>query len=104
MLTTVNIPAHIDVTQFRNRLREKSIIIYEGKGCFHGKVFQVGNIGELSHDDIQFFIDSLKGVLASFIPIIPVVVPITNALRMVAHNHKESLTGTVLSVVEGGYE
>ncbi|MFT4580241.1 MAG: 2-aminoethylphosphonate-pyruvate transaminase, partial [Nitrospinales bacterium] len=101
MLTTVNIPAHIDVTQFRNRLREKSIIIYECKGCFRGKVFQVGNIGELSHDDIQFFIDSLKDVLASFIPIIPVVVPITNALRIVAHNHKESLDDSVLSVVAG---
>ena len=64
----------------------------------------MGNIGDLSHDDIQFFIDSLKDVLANFIPIIPVVVPIINALRMVAHNHKESITGTVLSVVEGGCE
>ena len=101
MLTSVNIPAHIDVTQFRNRLREKSIIVYEGKGCFRGKVFQVGNIGDLSHDDIQFFIDSLRDVLASFIPIIPVVAPITNVLRMAAHNHKESLAGTVLRVAEG---
>jgi 2-aminoethylphosphonate-pyruvate transaminase len=101
ILTTVNIPAHIDVTQFRNRLREKSIIIYEGKGCFRGKVFQVGNIGELSYDDIQFFIDSLKDVLASFIPIIPVVVPITNALRIVARNHKESLANSVLTVAAG---
>jgi 2-aminoethylphosphonate-pyruvate transaminase len=101
MLTTVNIPAHIDVTQFRNRLREKSIIIYEGKGSFRGKVFQVGNIGELSHDDIHFFIDSLKDVLASFIPIIPVVVPITNSLRMIANNHDASLVGTFFSVAEG---
>ncbi len=101
MLTTVNIPAHIDVTQFRNRLRDKSIIIYEGKGCFLGKIFQVGNIGDLSHDDIQFFLDSLKDVLASFIPIKPVVVPITKVLRMVVQNHKESLVGAVLGVAEG---
>lgn len=101
MLTTVNIPEHIDVTQFRNRLRKKSIIIYEGKGCFRGKVFQVGNIGELTHVDIQFFIDSLKDVLLSFIPTIPVVAPITNVLKMISHNHKGSLASAVLSVAEG---
>ena len=77
------------------------IIIYEGKGCFRGKVFQVGNIGELTHVDIQFFIDSLKDVLASFIPKISVVVPITNALRKGVNSHKESLTGTVLGVADG---
>ncbi len=66
VLTTVYIPSHIDVSIFRQKLREKSIIIYEGKGCFKNKVFQVGNIGELSFDDIRFFLDSLKEVLQSF--------------------------------------
>ena len=101
MLTTVNIPEHIDVTQFRNRLREKSIIIYEGKGCFRGKVFQVGNIGELTHVDIQFFIDSLKDVLTSFIPIIPVVTPIANVLSMASNIHREPILGIVRGVAEG---
>ena len=45
------------------RLRDHSIIIYEGKGCFAGKVFQVGNIGELSDDDIRYFLSTLKDVL-----------------------------------------
>lgn len=102
MLTTVNIPAHIDVTQFRNRLREKSIIIYEGKGCFRGKVFQVGNIGDLSLDDIQFFIDSLNEVLASFIPLRPVVAPIRNIHRMMNNKYKEPLADAVLLVAAGG--
>ncbi len=66
VLTTVHIPSHIDVTVFRQKLREKSIIIYEGKGCFKNKVFQVGNIGELSFANIQFFLDSLENVLLSF--------------------------------------
>ncbi len=66
VLTTVHIPSHIDVGIFRKKLREKSIIIYEGKGCFKNRVFQVGNIGELSYDDIQFFLDSLRDVLQSF--------------------------------------
>ena len=82
MLTTVNIPAHIDVTQFRHRLREKSIIIYEGKGCFRGKVFQVGNIGELTHVDIQL---SAKGEVESTVkPATKTKVVMTNALPTVS--------------------
>jgi len=69
VLTTVYIPSHIDMDIFRQRLRGKSIIIYEGKGCLKGRVFQVGNIGELSLDDLQFFLDSLREVLQSFEPL-----------------------------------
>ena len=63
VLTTVQVPASVSVHDLRARLREKSIIIYEGKGCFAGKVFQVGNIGELSDDDIRYFLSTLKDVL-----------------------------------------
>jgi 2-aminoethylphosphonate-pyruvate transaminase len=66
VLTTVYMPPHIDIGVFRQKLRERSIIIYEGKGCFKDSVFQVGNIGELSSDDIRFFLDSLGEVLQSF--------------------------------------
>ena len=69
VLTTVNIPIHIDVGIFRQKLREKSIIIYEGKGCFKNRVFQVGNIGELTFVEIQFFLDSLREVLQTDTPI-----------------------------------
>ncbi|AGH81049.1 hypothetical protein PCNPT3_05535 [Psychromonas sp. CNPT3] len=63
MLTTVCVPSNIDVSILREKLRDKSIIIYEGKGCFLGKVFQVGNIGELSLHDIQYFLNCLKLIL-----------------------------------------
>jgi len=66
VLTTVHLPKHINARLLRQRLREKSIIIYEGKGCFTNKVFQVGNIGELSESDMQFFLSSLGEVLSSF--------------------------------------
>jgi 2-aminoethylphosphonate-pyruvate transaminase len=100
MLTTVNIPPHINVTQFRDRLREKSIIIYEGKGCFESKVFQVGNIGDLSLDDIQFFIDSVNDVLASFAPILIAVAPIKNVMKMFVNNYKEPLADLALCTEE----
>lgn len=66
VLTTVLLPSHIDADVFNERLRDRTIFTYGGKGCFKDKVFQVGNIGELSSDDIQFFIDSLDDVLHSF--------------------------------------
>lgn len=66
VLTTVLVPGHINVGVLRQKLREKSIIIYEGKGCLKDQVFQVGNIGELSPDDIQFFLTSLKNILLEF--------------------------------------
>lgn len=74
VLTTIHLPKHINAGLLRQRLREKSIIIYEGKGCFANKVFQVGNIGELSEADIQFFLLSLSDVLSSF-PLIKAKLP-----------------------------
>lgn len=63
ILTTVKMPTSISVGDLRDRLREKSIIIYEGKGCFAGTAFQVGNIGELSERDVQYFLSTLRDVL-----------------------------------------
>lgn len=65
ILTTVKAPPHISVTALRHKLREKSILIYEGKGYFKDKVFQVGNIGDLSFSDIRFFLQSLREALES---------------------------------------
>jgi len=66
ILTTVFLPPHMSMRHFRDKLREKSIIIYEGKGCFKGRVFQVGNIGDLSNKDIRFFLAAQKDALESF--------------------------------------
>ncbi|MCH8903290.1 MAG: alanine--glyoxylate aminotransferase family protein [Bacteroidetes bacterium] len=65
VLTTVCIPDYIEVGDLRQKLRERRIIIYEGKGEFKNKVFQVGNIGKLSLSEIQFFLDSLQEILES---------------------------------------
>jgi len=66
VLTTVIVPSHIDVGVLRQKLRKKSIIIYEGKGRFKDKVFQVGNIGELSLKVMEFFLENLQDILQSY--------------------------------------
>ena len=63
VLTTVYIPPRIEVDILRQKLRDRSIIIYEGKGCFKNRVFQVANIGDLSFDDIDYFLHSLGRIL-----------------------------------------
>ena len=66
VLTTVHIPSHVDLELFKRRLKDKKIIIYDGKGPFKNKVFQVGNIGAITSNEINFFLDALKEVLQTF--------------------------------------
>lgn len=70
ILTTVNVPTHIDVGVLRKRLRAESIIIYEGKGCFKNKVFQVGSIGDVSMNEIQRFLLVQEDILSSLSPVV----------------------------------
>ena len=66
VLTTAFVPPYVDIDLFRQRLREKSIIIYEGKGPLKDRVFQVGNIGELSETDVAQFSAVLRDTLDVF--------------------------------------
>ena len=93
ILTAVYTPSHVDVSILRQRLREKSIIIYEGKGCFKNRAFQVGSIGDLSFNDIEYFLDSLKMVLDSFKPtkeILPIIelVKVSSVVKVKSHIQK----------------
>lgn len=65
LLTTVYTPAHVNVGVLRERLRDESIIIYEGKGCFKNKVFQVGSIGDVSMSEIRHFLKVQRRILDS---------------------------------------
>lgn len=60
VLTTVLLPDYIDIETLKMRLMVRNIVIYNGKGPFKDKVFQVGNIGDISYKMIKFFLDTLK--------------------------------------------
>ena len=68
ILTTVNVPAYADVGVLRERLKAESIVIYEGKGCFKNRVFQVGSIGEISMGEIRHFLAVQRDILNSLRP------------------------------------
>ena len=99
ILTAIYAPSNVDVGVLRQRLREKSIIIYEGKGCFKNLVFQVGNIGDLSFADINYFLDSLKKVLDSFKPMREVL-PIIELVKVLSVVGAESQIQTSTRVIK----
>ncbi len=63
VLTTVKIPNYIDCETLKFKLREKNIIIYNGKGPLLNKVFQVGNIGAIDKDNVNYFLTNLGLIL-----------------------------------------
>lgn len=65
-LTTVVVPNTLPVAALKEELRKKNIIVYDGKGPFKGKVFQVATIGEINEKDIAFFLRTLKMILHTY--------------------------------------
>jgi 2-aminoethylphosphonate-pyruvate transaminase len=62
-LTTVKIPTYTTFEKLRKKLKEKDIVVYNGKGPFLNKVFQVGNIGQLTYENLEMFLESLEDAL-----------------------------------------
>ncbi len=63
VLTTVKLPKYISFQTLKHNLRERNIIIYNGKGPLLNKAFQVGNIGAIDKNNVDFFLNELKEIL-----------------------------------------
>lgn len=102
ILTTVYVPKYIEVGELRKRLRNESIIIYEGKGCFTDKVFQVGHIGDVTLKDIQRFLDVQKDILDSFrLPDVNLsTAPVNSNTKVTSIATSQCLSGQPLVVVQ----
>lgn len=83
VLTTVHCPNEISVKNLQVALRKYNIMIYEGKGCFKNKVFQVGNIGDMTLKDMQFFLLTLKNIFTGLKPIRIKVIPDIESAELV---------------------
>ncbi len=92
VLTTVYTPKHIEVSMLQQKLREKNIVIYAGRGEFKNKVFQVGSIGELSPKEIQYFLSSLEEILQS------INKPLLSPIRQVETAQKWQKIGDTFSI------
>ncbi len=62
VLTTVMVPSYINADQLKQKLKERRIVIYNGKGPLEGKVFQVANIGEVTKPDLLYFLHTIEKI------------------------------------------
>lgn len=63
VLTTLFPPEGFTVKKIMDELRKNNIIVYNGKGPYKDKLFQVANIGDLKDKDINYFIKVFKRII-----------------------------------------
>lgn len=63
-LTTVKIPKGMTPVEIQKKLRDRKIIIYNGKGPFKDSAIQISNIGEIDSEDIQYLISNFEQILS----------------------------------------
>ncbi len=64
VLTTVKIPKGMSPIEIQKQLRDRKIIIYNGKGPFKDSAIQISNIGDIDAEDIQIAINAFKEILS----------------------------------------
>jgi 2-aminoethylphosphonate-pyruvate transaminase len=62
VLTTVMLPSHLSADYLKQKLKDRRIVIYNGKGPLLDRVFQVANIGNLTKHDLIYFLNSLEQI------------------------------------------
>jgi len=63
VLTSVVTPSFVTTNKVINKLRDKQIIVYPGKKELTDKIFQVATIGEISQEDVQYFLHSIAEIV-----------------------------------------
>ncbi len=64
-ITTVYLPAGFTYQGLHDRLKENGFVIYAGQERLKGEIFRVANMGELTREDLEGFLDCLGKVVAS---------------------------------------
>lgn len=64
-ITAYYLPSGVSYQVLHDRLKEQGYVIYAGQGQLESKVFRVANMGALSEEDIQGFLEVFQKVLES---------------------------------------
>jgi 2-aminoethylphosphonate-pyruvate transaminase len=62
VLTTVELPTGFGAEEFHDALKDLGYVTYAGKGILRDRVFQVGNIGELTRGQVQNFLKAIAKI------------------------------------------
>ncbi len=63
VITCVTLPAFLHFSTLAARLKDKGIVIYNGKGPLKDKLFQIGHIGALKKEDTLFALHQLDKLM-----------------------------------------
>ena len=64
-VTSVFLPAEMDLEAFLKDMEDHGYTVYAGKGIFYDQnMFQVANMGEIYPDDCYKFLEVLKACIA----------------------------------------
>jgi aspartate aminotransferase-like enzyme len=63
VITCVYLPPMMSVARLAKRLKEQGIVIYNGKGPLKDRLFQLGHIGALRHEDTLFALEQLTRII-----------------------------------------
>ncbi|MCP5005626.1 MAG: 2-aminoethylphosphonate aminotransferase [Planctomycetes bacterium] len=62
-ITALKLPNGIAYTNLHDMLKERGFVIYAGQGQLNAKIFRIANMGELSMQDLEAFIENFKEVV-----------------------------------------
>lgn len=65
-ITALNLPHGMTYAHLHDRLKERGFVIYAGQGQLNAKIFRIANMGELSMQDLEAFINNFKEVIKNF--------------------------------------
>jgi aspartate aminotransferase-like enzyme len=63
VITCVVLPDLLTFSQLADGLKQKGIVIYNGKGPLKDKIFQIGHIGALRKGDTRFALGQIEKIL-----------------------------------------
>lgn len=62
VLTVVLLPRSVSFSQLHNKLKERRIIIYHCIGRLSNKAFRIANIGSITEEHVQYFLESMENI------------------------------------------
>ena len=62
-LTAFNLPEGVSYPQLHDELKDAGYVIYAGQGHLENKIFRVANIGVLTNENIEGFLDAFQSTL-----------------------------------------
>ena len=63
-LTAVRLPSGCDYRRLHDALKQRGFVIYAGQGTLATEIFRVANMGDITNDELDMFLEALPEALA----------------------------------------